>query len=338
MLRLLLLFLLFTAPLSAQEDLEPIDASNSKQLASFRQVDFDDNGPLAASFVIAPDGRRLALIDDVNGLIRLWDDSGQALPSVELTADLVGLAFVDVNTLAIAQQAAESLTILWHELTTGVQRQQRIEDFSATVLDAWSLGEPDGLWFELFQGFEQTLAFVGGAEMLTLPYAPAQDLEAVVRIGRIPPPYEVTSSESGSVKLWDLTTGAVLREVDNGTGQPAVFGAINAAATHLAWRDEMNAALYLLDFETGDNRLIAELNGAYPQFLFLSDDTSLILGVNVDFVPNVVVWDVATGQRTDLGAYRECSRVPDMARLSADGSTLVIGCDTGLDIWRVRSP
>jgi hypothetical protein len=50
----------------------------------------------------------------------------------------------------------------------------------------------------------------------------------------------------------------------------------------------------------------------------------------------VVAWDVKTGERTILGEYRECNRPqPDMTRLSEDGTTLVIGCDTGLDIWRI---
>jgi hypothetical protein len=29
--------------------------------------------------------------------------------------------------------------------------------------------------------------------------------------------------------------------------------------------------------------------------------------------------------------------VPDMARLSVDGATLVIGCDTGIEIWRITT-
>jgi hypothetical protein len=169
-----------------------------------------------------------------------------------------------------------------------------------------------------------------------LPYAPAQDAEAVVRIGRIPPPYTVTSTLEGMVKLWNLETGETLYEVDNGTGQPSVFGAINNPPTHLVWRDNANESLYLLNFETGENRLIAELNGDYAQWFFLSPDASVILAVDLGFQQNVVAWDVSTGEKIDLGHYRECTRPqPDMARLSADGTTLVIGCDTGLDIWRI---
>jgi hypothetical protein len=174
------------------------------------------------------------------------------------------------------------------------------------------------------------------SDTIRLAYAPAQDPEAVVRIGRIPPPYTVTSSLEGIVKLWNLQTGAVLYEVDNGTGQPSVFGAINNPPTHLVWRDNANESLYLLNFETGENRLIAELNGDYAQWFFLNPDASVILAVDLGFQQNVVAWNVATGEKIDLGHYRECTRPqPDMARLSADGTTLVIGCDTGLDIWRI---
>jgi hypothetical protein len=133
-----------------------------------------------------------------------------------------------------------------------------------------------------------------------------------------------------------LETGETLYEVDNGTGQPSVFGAINNPPTHLVWRDNANESLYLLNFETGENQLIDELNGDYAQWFFLGHDASVILAVNLGFEPNIVAWDVATGERTVLGEYRPCNRPqPDMARLSADGTTLVIGCDTGLDIWRI---
>jgi WD40 repeat protein len=146
----------------------------------------------------------------------------------------------------------------------------------------------------------------------------------------------VTSSIDGIVKLWNLETGETVYEVDNGTGEAAVFGNINKAATHLVWRDHDSKALYLLNFETGENRLIDELDAAYVQWFFLSNDASLIIAVNTNFEPNIVVWDVETGERTILGEYRHCNRPqPDMARLSADGTTLVIACDTGLDIWRI---
>lgn len=166
------------------------------------------------------------------------------------------------------------------------------------------------------------------------PYAPAEDEDAFVRIGRIEPPHVVTSTPDGLVKLWDLQTGAVMAQaqVENG---PVVFGQLNAAATHLAWRGPDNYTLNLLDFETGENRIVADLDGAYAQFFLVSQDADVIFLVHVDDEPVVVAYDVESGQRYDLGEFRQCNREPDMARLSADGRTLVIGCDTGLDIWQV---
>jgi hypothetical protein len=162
------------------------------------------------------------------------------------------------------------------------------------------------------------------------------DPENVVRIGRIPSPYEVTSTEEGLVTLWFWPLNQPIVTVDNGTGIPSVFGNINNAASHLVWRDNFDTTLYLLDFLTGENRVIAPLNGEYVQWFFLSPNADVILGVNVNFVPNVFVWDVATGERFDLGPYLTCARPqPDRARLSTDGTTLVIGCDAGLQFWRV---
>ena len=71
------------------------------------------------------------------------------------------------------------------------------------------------------------------------------------------------------------------------------------------------------------------------RYLLLNSSASVIIGINVDLKPVVVAWNVVTGERIELGEYRSCDRQPDMVRLSVDDTTLVIGCDTGMDIWRV---
>ena len=142
--------------------------------------------------------------------------------------------------------------------------------------------------------------------------------DSVLRAYRYP---EVFSSESGRVY-----------ELDGG---PAVAGAINREGSHLAWSDPASARLNLLDLASGENAVVAELDGAYAQYHLLTADASAILIVNMDFAPAVFAWDVATGERHDLGVYRECSRIPDKVAFSQDGRALIIGCDTGLDIWRV---
>lgn len=167
-----------------------------------------------------------------------------------------------------------------------------------------------------------------------LPSGPEADREAFVRIGRIPAPLAITSTTDGLVKLWNLETGEVTAEVTL-DGVP-VFGRVNeTTGQQLAWRDPESETLQLLDFGTGDNREIAPLDGAYIQAFALSPGADIVLGVAVGDDPVVAYWDVETGAYEVLGEYRECSRVPDMVRLSEDGTTLVIGCDTGLDVWRV---
>jgi hypothetical protein len=137
--------------------------------------------------------------------------------------------------------------------------------------------------------------------------------------------------------------GVVLRthELDSLPGMGAInmFGVADDPPTtsHFAWRDGASSELHLLDFQTGEDQVVASLGGTYIPFLLLTVGADVIIGVNVGDQPNVVAWDVGTGEHLDLGEYRSCNRQPDMVRLSRDGSTLVIGCDTGLDIWRIES-
>lgn len=208
-----------------------------------------------------------------------------------------------------------------------------------------------GLPIEMWQGDEyigMEMLVDAGSQILHItpdaimqrPYAPDTDSSAVVRIGRVPLPYVVTSTLTGVVTLWDIDQNRALASVDNGTDEPAVFGNINTTATHLVWRDNANQKLYLLNFGVGENRFIADLYGEYAQWYFLTEDASVILAVSLGFRPHVYAWVIhpheRTRQRLDLGAYRHCGRPqPDMARISADGTTLVIGCDTGLQLWRI---
>ena len=117
---------------------------------------------------------------------------------------------------------------------------------------------------------------------------------------------------------------------------PAVFAAVNGAVgSHFAFSDPASDRLNLLNLATAENRVVAKLDGAYSQYHILTSDGSAIILVNLDFDPVIVAWDVATGRRYDLGPYRNCGRIPDKVTLSVDGAALIIGCDKGLDIWRI---
>jgi hypothetical protein len=155
------------------------------------------------------------------------------------------------------------------------------------------------------------------------------------RIGRIPPPLAVTVTEEGLVHLWSLESGAVLAQ--GAAGDLAVFGAINSDGTFLAWRDPESTTLSLLDFVSGQNQIIAALDGDYIAQILLSDGADVIFGIDPQSARRQVwAWDAATGERFDLGEFRACERQqPDLAEISPDGSALVIGCDSGVDVWRV---
>ncbi len=170
-------------------------------------------------------------------------------------------------------------------------------------------------------------------------FLPASDPEQpAVRIGRVAFPLALYSAlADGALTVYrypDAFAAAAAREYRLTQG-PAVFGAVNAAGSHFAWSGPYSERLNLLDLDTGENHVVAEIGGAYAQYHLLTADASAILIVNLDFAPEVFAWDVESGQRYELGLYRSCQRIPDKVALSRDGTALVIGCDTGLDIWRV---
>ena len=162
---------------------------------------------------------------------------------------------------------------------------------------------------------------------------PENDPDSFLRIGRIDPPFAVTVTQNFLVKLWNLEVDAVLAtaQLDELPGA----GQLSTDGRYFAWRDGDSKALHLLDFKTGKDWIVATLQGSNIPFLLLNSSASVIIGVNVALKPVVVAWDTTTGERVDLGEYRPCSRQPDMVRLSYDSTTLVIGCDKGLDVWRV---
>jgi WD40 repeat protein len=346
LLSMLLLLTLIRTLAQTGDIAEGITAANIHHLHSVAHIDFAamectfDTG----SFALSTNGEYVAAQDSYNHLY-VWDTNGELLYADDLPCDELRnpahIAFDAHHVLYTVEQVDNSLTVSKLPPLDNSVMVNSILPLEVMVLAVWV--EDETLWLEARENNQETVfsiqdVFVETYGIDSLAYAPADDPNAIVRIGRIQPPYTVTSSREGIVTLWNIQTGEVVYEVDNGTGEAAVFGAINSDATHLIWRDTRNESLYLLNFETGANHFIANLDGQYAQWYFLSNDTSVALAVNLNFEPNVVAWDTATGAQTVLGEYRECSRPqPDMARFSADGTTLVIGCDTGLDIWRIAS-
>ncbi len=335
----------------ADEPSSVISAENSHQLQSVARLDFADIpadfGTFNAGwFALSDAGKRIAIINaegsfvtaSIEGEIERVDSP---MENDDLPARGIAAVVSDDNPNddIFVFSAGSGYSIKYADTGTLSFQSQN------TPQSVWR--DSDHLYLELLPAAVLQLPdrfmmpddpnHAREADYPVIAYAPAIDLDAVVRIGRIEPPYVVTSSAHGVIRLWDIQQGDLLVVTHNGTGKPSVFGNINANATHLVWRDELSESLYLLNFQTGENRKIADLNGKYVQWFFLSHDASVILGINMDFEPNIIAWDTTTGEKTILGEYRQCNRPqPDMARLSRDGTTLVIGCDTGLDVWRVQ--
>ncbi|MEL6404048.1 MAG: hypothetical protein AAFR81_06775 [Chloroflexota bacterium] len=344
----------------------PITAENITQLQSVQRLNFDsitipyeltdmlDNPEPSVNlgwFVYAPLSDRFLLLDTNNRLYAVTSD-GEASDIVENVNVIDAVPFGD-SMFAVLITTDDGYAVWYDDFYFDDDARER------EIIAVESDGFPAAIWMTCPENSDESGAGCYASVELTTsteiavynlppyadeaeteisqqPYAPADDAQAVVRIGRIPFPYVVTSSLNGMVSLWDLGTESLVYNVDNGTDTPSVFGNINDDATHLIWRDNPNDTLYLLDFVTGENQVIADLSGAYAQWYFLSNEADVALAVNLGGEPNVIAWDTSTGERFDLGVYRDCERPqPDMTRLTPDGTTLIIGCDSGLDIWRV---
>lgn len=170
--------------------------------------------------------------------------------------------------------------------------------------------------------------------MTSILSAPEQDIDAYVRIGRIPAPLAVTATQDGLVKLWDLETGSPRYTVQ--VDDVPVFGRVNEnGGEQLAWRDGSSLGLNVLDFVSGENTRVTDLEGDYIQALMIAPSGDVVLAVHIGQQNNVVAWNADTGERIEPGDYRPCTGVPDMVQLSQDGTTLVIGCDASFEIWQV---
>lgn len=256
----------------------------------------------------------------------IWDGkTGELLKTITLESNFYD-RFLTEQSLLVATQTG----VTAYNLTDG-----SAEDVLAieAAVEVWE--HNDGtVCVETFPEMGRTSGLVmcqGWGEPLAL----FEDDPDMSRIGRVPPPFAVTTTENGDVFLWNMLSNQVLASAN--VEDVAVFGAINTEATHLAWRDPMSAELHLLDFATGEDRRVAPLSGSFISFLLLAPNADVILGIDpMDARGEVIAWNTETGDKISLGKYRPCNRQqPDLAQLSSDGSALVIGCDTGLEIWRI---
>ncbi|MBC8099368.1 MAG: hypothetical protein H7Y11_07990 [Armatimonadetes bacterium] len=354
---IILIVALCSGSISAQTTPTPIplaviDADNVTQLNAVWAVDFTALPPditvESGWFTLSAAGDAIAVVRREGGLV-IYDDTGAVVDTFALQgangqpATVLDARFApDGRSIAAVQTDGEAFFVSVH--TIGVAETLRLP-FPVEY------GLPVRVWFDAVAPYVwlEAMPFTEGApqvvrlplpdaedtEIFALPNAVELDSEALVRIGRIPAPAAITATSAGVVKLWDLQTGLVTYRVQ--LESVPVFGRINeATGTQLAWRDAQSDALNILDFVTGESQAVAVLGGEYIQALLLGATGDVVLGVHLGDDPSVAAWLTATGEQLDFGRYRACSRVPDMVQLSADGTTLVIGCDTGLELWRVK--
>ncbi len=339
---LLVSLLLTTAASSTQEYGAAISAENLPRLRPYDRIDFGAfEAKLEIGWFAANDDATELLLFGQSGeiySISLLDDARRGLNRQERGARPFAL---------IDGVQVQGEPIILHQLDGQyLINEKKLRNGHVPVALFHGISEDD-LFVEATDddGRTQFLHYrldheTGDLSLLDLsPFPDRVDDAPAMRLGRISFPVMIVSALADSRLYFDIypdSFGEFAAKEFQLVNGPAVFGAVNIpAASHLAWMNPLREQLNLLDLGTGENRIVAALDGAYPQYLLLSKDASAILGVNLDFQPVVVAWDAKSGERYDLGAYRECGRIPDKVELSRDGRALIIGCDTGLEIWRV---
>lgn len=317
---------LMTTALYAQ-DSEKITADTVARLQSVQYIDYADiDADIEIGwFATNPTATEFIIFDNDTNLYRVTDDA-------EITETWTYVDDPEEQLFAVIDgtYAFEATFILYTIDGDYWINENKFESYGTPLA---LNGDAESLYVEV--QIESELVVYQLDESLSIIKQfdiPSDTSQPVMRVGRIHLPMIVQSSFDGAVDIFEFDS--LIGEFQVGDS-PAVFGHINVPKTHFAWVDPDTTYLNLLDFETGDNRVLVGLNGAYAQYYLLSYDASLVIAVNVDFEPNVIAWDTDTGERYDLGTYRECERIPDKVALSADGTTLIIGCDTGLELWEI---
>ena len=343
---------------SKAQDSPVITAENIEQLASVSVIRFDNLPERAGEIIngrvyISDNGDLLAVVNR-DGQAVLLDDGGSvlAVADVILTKDgfpatFIDGVFADDGALFASIHTAGDRYFVSFVTLQGEVRMIEVQSANKPVA-IWLDGEV--AWLEVVPidpntdpylvqvPLPESQALVGAvseAALTILPFAPADDADIAARIGRLPPPLAITVTESVQVKRWNLQTGALTSVIE--VAEIPIYGHATADGDWLLWRDSASSALHLLNFSSGDDRVVAELNAVYIPFLFLAPAADVAIGVYENDSSSVIAWDMRSGKRHELGLFRHCQRPPDMVRLSLDGTTLVIGCDTGLDVWRVQN-
>jgi hypothetical protein len=362
------------SPVAAQDTPAVISADNITHLQSVAHIDFAD-APLEAGkidngwFAMDAWGKQYAVKNQDDHLV-IWNDAGQMLDQyfVEgadgLPATVLDFAFdgwdasvvsahSDGKYLYAASYSVGGDFILFRELSTDTPLRVWVGSQFTDMLEMSSNDPLLGRYVmeinpqrPIDHSTSKPIDLLPD-DIHQFPSGPENDPDAFLRIGRIEAPFAITLTRDSLLKLWDLEWegGVVIGHAQ--LSELPGMGAVNTThfedfpdihpPDYFAWRDGESKALHLLNIQTGEDRMVADLGGTYLPFMTLTPAADVIIAVNTGLEPVVTAWNTATGERYDLGEYRGCKRQPDMVRLSQDGTTLAIGCDTGIDIWRVKN-
>jgi hypothetical protein len=359
--------------LTAQSATEPLTLDTLARFESVQRIDFPADLPIDSGwFTLSADGRYAAVTRRDNGLVIFDTVTGEQVETYTMGGRVDWAALLDeVSCTPGCETRIRWDTLLLTQVSEAgsVQNALFIDDSTLWTLHAtiegyflsrYNVGdatyflmrvpvpveerpvrvwaEADAVWLEVAAETPYVIRIPDPQQhdslppVRTLPAAPYADQTAIARNSRTQAPLAITSDGTGLVKRWNLETGTLIDSLR--VAQVPQFSRINDGNTHrLALR--VDDVLLLADFADGVTRTLAPL-AAEPSALIVNPAGDLVLGVALDTTPVIVAWDATTGERGEIGTYRgDCDRIPDMVRLSADGTTLVIGCDAGLDVWRV---
>lgn len=343
-----------------EERLTPISAETVAHLAPGVQIPFTGReaelGTIGNGwFVSNADGDRLAVVN-MQGEVLIINDSGHLLDRYRVVnpdglplAPFDAMFDADGVTLVAVHPGGDSLDIVARQTDRQTNAQHLRLRTADIPLRVWV---NEAIWLEMEPTDYLQTRYVlripsgidaGGSGDIQeaplnaferLPSGPENDPEAYLRIGRIEGPFALTITAAFELKRWDMETAGVTAQV-NTDALPAV-GSLTTDGRWFGWRDGQATGLWLTDLDTGENRRVVQQQKWYVPFLLLNQTADVMIGVNIDLEPVVVAWVTRDGQRVDLGEYGLCNRQPDMVRLNARSTQLVIGCAQGLEIWRVE--
>jgi len=334
------------------QDAAVITAENIQHLAPVAVIDFaglpEHAGQIINGRVFTSSDGRLYAVVNREGQVVFLDEAGSVLSVTDriMTDDGFPATFIDGAFDPSGQlfAALHSQGMAYHITIAAISGGQ-------ATLTVSSEDKPVSIWLDEEMAWLEVIPANANSApyLLQLPksissdtvpvrklFAPAQDEQAVARVGRLPLPLAVTATESGHVSRWDLSQGKLTAEAQ--VDAVPIYGAITLDGRYLVWRDPASVALHLLDFETGADQIVTLMDGLYIPFILLTAQADVVIGVYVNDEPAVVGWETATGRLHWLGHYRQCERPPDMVTFSNDRTTLVIGCDSGIEIWRAVEP